>query len=182
MSENVCLDDIFWITEHFVTKFGIVMQHHEPECLVDFCFCFCYLQGQCHNKSSYGQNTTVSTIFSELLIPWQPNLIWWYIIVSQSVLWKKNLDYCIQGQGHSKGSKCYSLSRWYPLNHQTFCFQTWYCNAPLWVRVSCKKIWFAIFKVKVTVGAHMIKIWQFLLYLLNCWSVCYQTWFDSTLS
>ena len=29
---NVCPDDIFWITEHFVTKFGMVMQHHEPEC------------------------------------------------------------------------------------------------------------------------------------------------------
>ena len=31
MSVNVCLDDIFWITEHFVTKFGMVMQHYEPE-------------------------------------------------------------------------------------------------------------------------------------------------------
>ena len=26
------------------------------------------------------------------------------------------------------------------LNHQTFCFQTWYCDSSLWVRVSCKKI------------------------------------------
>ena len=42
--------------------------------------------------------------------------------------------------------------------------------------------WFAFFKVKVTARAHMIKIWQFLLYLLNCWSSCYQTWFGSTLS
>ena len=41
---------------------------------------------------------------------------------------------------------------------------------------------FAIFKVKVTARAHVIKIWQFLLYLLNCWSFCYQTWFDSKLS
>ena len=31
MSVNVCPNDIFWITEHFVTKFGMVMQHHEPE-------------------------------------------------------------------------------------------------------------------------------------------------------
>ena len=38
------------------------------------------------------------------------------------------------------------------------------------------------FKVKVSAWAHLIKIWQFLLYLLNCWSLCYQTWFDSTLS
>ena len=41
---------------------------------------------------------------------------------------------------------------------------------------------FAIFKVKFTARAQMIKIWQFLSYLLNCWSFCYWTWFDSTLS
>ena len=41
---------------------------------------------------------------------------------------------------------------------------------------------FAIFKVKFTLRAQMIKIWQFLSYLLNCWSFCYWTWFDSTLS
>lgn len=28
---------------------------------------------------------------------------------------------------------------------------------------------FAIFKVKISVRAHVIKIWPFLLYLLNCW-------------
>ena len=33
------------------------------------------------------------------------------------------------------------------------------------------KDWFAIFKVKVTARAHMIKVWQFLLYLMNCWFV-----------
>ena len=32
------------------------------------------------------------------------------------------------------------MSRWYLLNHQTFCFQIWYCDASLWVRVSFKKI------------------------------------------
>ena len=31
----------------------------------------------------------LSTVFSELLIPWQPNLVWWYITISQNVLWKK---------------------------------------------------------------------------------------------
>ena len=40
----------------------------------------------------------------------------------------------------------------------------------------------AICKVKVIVRAHVIKIWQFLLYFLNCWSFCYQTLFESTLS
>ena len=38
------------------------------------------------------------------------------------------------------------------------------------------------FKVKVTARAHMIKIWQFRLYLLNCWSFCNQTGFDNTFS
>ena len=32
------------------------------------------------------------------------------------------------------------MSRWYLLNHQTFCFRTWYCEASLWVGVMCKKI------------------------------------------
>ena len=37
---GLLLDDIFWITEHFVTKFGMVMQHHEPECHVENFFLF----------------------------------------------------------------------------------------------------------------------------------------------
>ena len=65
----------------------------------------CYLQGQGHSKGSCDKNMTLSVLFSELWIPWQPNLVWWYIIISQSVLWKRK-GYCIQGQGHSKGSKC----------------------------------------------------------------------------
>ena len=32
MSVNVCRDDIFLSTVHFVTTLGMVMQHHEPEC------------------------------------------------------------------------------------------------------------------------------------------------------
>ena len=35
-----------------------------------------------------------------------------------------------------------------------------------------QKDWYAIFKVKVTTKARMIKIWQFLLYFLKCWSIC----------
>ena len=35
-----------------------------------------------------------------------------------------------------------------------------------------------MFRVKVTAKAYIL----FLLYLLNCWLVCDQTWFDSTLS
>ena len=40
MSVNVCSDDIFWTTEPFVTKLGMVMQQHEPECLAEKKFCY----------------------------------------------------------------------------------------------------------------------------------------------
>ena len=145
MSVNICLNHIFWATEHFVTKFGIVMQHHEPECHVEKKI---YLLLSSRSRSqrrlilfnydspcvrSYRAHYLLnrSTIFYQtwflpnlvwwcivrkrcvkayiikiwLLIPWQPNLVWLYIIISQSVLWK-NMDYCIQDQGHSEGSKC----------------------------------------------------------------------------
>ena len=52
----------------------------------------------------------------------------------------EKLDYCIQGLSHSKGSKCQCLSREYPLNCQTFCYQIWYFYASSWAGMSCKKI------------------------------------------
>ena len=64
--------------------------------------------------------------------------------------------------------------------YATFCNQTWCCGAPPWARMSCKKTE-SLFKVKVTVWAYIIKIWQFLLYhllVLNQWVFCNQTQFD----
>ena len=43
-----------------------------------------------------------------------------------------------------------------------------------------EKNWFTIVNVKVTVRAYISKIWLFLLYLPNHWSICHQTQFDST--
>ena len=37
MLVNVCPDDIFLTTEHFVTKPGMVMQHHKPQCHAETC-------------------------------------------------------------------------------------------------------------------------------------------------
>ena len=73
--ENVgeCLDDIFCTTEHFVTKPGLVMQHHKPECHAeksDHC-----VQCQGHSKGLYDQNMTISTLSSELLVHLQSNLV-----------------------------------------------------------------------------------------------------------
>ena len=45
-----------------------------------------------------------------------------------------------------------------------------------------QKNWFTLLNVKVTAKACIIKVWLFLLYRLSCWSVCNQTWFDSTVS
>ena len=108
------------------------MQHHEPEY---FAWKFvCYLQGQGHRKGSCDQKATLSAISSELLILWQPDWVWWCIILSQRLVEK--LDYCIQGQGCSERSNCPCLPRWYLLNRQIFCCQIWYCNASFWVGVS----------------------------------------------
>ena len=32
------------------------------------------------------------------------------------------------------------MSGWYLLNHQTFCFQSWYCDASLWVEFPAKRL------------------------------------------
>ena len=78
MSVNVCLDDTVWITEHFVTKFGIVILNHGTFCyqiwygdatswarVMQKCFCSCcYLQGQGHSKGSYDKNMTLSNMLS----------------------------------------------------------------------------------------------------------------------
>ena len=55
MSVNVCPDDIFWTAEYFVTKLGMVMQNHEPECRAEERKVF-YLQGQGHSKGLYDLN------------------------------------------------------------------------------------------------------------------------------
>ena len=72
----------------FFTKL-MFMHHHEPECQAKRLVC--YLQGQGHSKGSYDQYMTVRIISSELLILFLPNLVWWYIIKSQSVLWRNVL-------------------------------------------------------------------------------------------
>ena len=91
MLVKTCLDDTFWTTEHFVTKSGMVMQHHKPECFVDkWNYCG---QGQGHNKGSKCQWMFVLMIFSpcvcncvysvssEPLNHFLPNLVLWCITV-----------------------------------------------------------------------------------------------------
>ena len=50
MSVNDCAVGIFCITEHFVTKLGMFMKHHEPECHAEkLVHC---LQCQGHSKDT----------------------------------------------------------------------------------------------------------------------------------
>ena len=83
ISINVCSDDIFWTTEPFVTKLGIVkhlnLESQEKK----------YIFSRSRTYDSYNQNTVVSVISSELLIflVLLPNFVWWYIIIGWSVLW-----------------------------------------------------------------------------------------------
>ena len=51
---------------------------------------------------------------------------------------EEKMDYCIQG--HSERSKYQCFPRWYLLNCQTLCYQTWCCDASSWAGMSCKKI------------------------------------------
>ena len=239
-----------------------------------------YLQCQGHSKGWYDQNMTLSTISSELLILWQPNLICWYISISQSVFWKK-IGWLLSSSRSQQRSKyqlfvqmrsskpphillpnlvlwCITMSRsackkidvlfsrsrsqqglmWSKYDSFYYIILTvdslaaklglmihhqkpecpmkkkWitafrvkvkakgqnlmfvqmisskpsnilFSNLVLWfifMSQCCAKRLLAIFMVKVTARALVVKIWQFLLYLLNCWSFCYQTWFYSTLS
>ena len=73
MSVSVCPDDIFGTTEHFVTKPGVLMQHHKPECRAETVVHCVQCQG--HSEGLCNQNLTVSTLTSKLLDCLQPNLV-----------------------------------------------------------------------------------------------------------
>ena len=52
---------------------------------------FTILKYQGHSEGLYNQNMTIFTISSKLLVSLQPNLVWWYSIISWSVLWKNGI-------------------------------------------------------------------------------------------
>ena len=62
---NVCQDDIYLLKHRkFVTKPGMVMQHHKPECQTEkLVHC---VQCQGHSKGLYNQNMTISTVPSSV--------------------------------------------------------------------------------------------------------------------
>ena len=140
MSVNVCPDDIFWITEHFVTKFGMVMQHHEPECRAELVVVVVAIFKVKVTARVHMIKIWLSLLyFSKLLILWQPNLVWWYIIISHCVLWEKIWISSFKITAAMKGQMSLFVGMISSKPPSIF-FQTWYCDASLWVGVSCKKI------------------------------------------
>ena len=67
-----CLSQLYILNqEHFVTKLGMVLQHHKPECQTEkLVHC---VQCQGHSKGLYNQNMTISVVSSKLLV--QPNWV-----------------------------------------------------------------------------------------------------------
>ena len=121
---------------NFVTRLGMVVQHHDLEGHAERLVC--WLQG--HSEGLHLTKIWVSTVSSELLIPFQPNLVWWYIILSQNVWW----EYWIAVFKVKVTAKVQivmeCLSCRYLLNRWTFCDQTWCDEALSWAWVSCWKI------------------------------------------
>ena len=156
---NVCADDIFWTTEHFVTELGMVMQHMSRTVMWKNLFAICKVK-----LTTRAHITKIWLCLLYLLNCWFcGNQTFSMVHHHKPEYLVEKLDYCIQGQGHSEFSRyqwMLTLSRWYLLNVQTFCRQTWYGDASSWASVM-QKDWFAVFKVKVTARAHMIRIWQF---------------------
>ena len=73
MSVSVCPDDIFGTTEHFVTKPGMIKQHHKPECHAEKLIHSVQCQGQ--SEGLYNQYMTISVVSFKLLVGLQPNLV-----------------------------------------------------------------------------------------------------------
>ena len=150
---------IFWTVDSLATRLGLMIHHHKPECPVKkkkmdccfqgrnvnvlsrwyllthqtFCFhtwyCDAYFQGQGYCKNSYDQYLTISTVSFEQRILLLPNLVWQYIIISQSVL-LRNWIVVFKVKVTAKFQNVNDcLSRWYFLNGWTFLWPNllWWC-------------------------------------------------------
>jgi len=74
-----------------------------------------HFQGQDHNWGSYNQRGKIFAIslhkwiFLHVFLMQKSfcihSFVWWYTIISQSVLWKEMMAACVEVQGHNEGSK-----------------------------------------------------------------------------
>ena len=85
LSMNVCLDEIFWTAEPFITNLGTVMHHHDPECNAKGCFTVIKIKV---TVKAYVIEIWLSAVSSELLILLQPDFRLTVHYISWVVLWK----------------------------------------------------------------------------------------------
>ena len=175
MLVNVCPDNIFWTTVHFINKPDMVMQHHKPECPADkMVHC---VQCRGHSEDLYNKNMTISVVSSELLVHLQANS---GLIVEHHKLEcpVEKWDYCVQGQDHSKGSKC----RWIFSEPQNILLPNlvWWCSVMSQSVTRENLLLLLLSSRSRSEWRLMIKIWLFLLYFLNCWFLGNQTWSDTS--
>ena len=127
MSLNVCSDDIFWIVTYFVTKLGMVVQHHKPECHAEkkcllstrsrsqrglicskyysFYYIFCIADSLATKRGLMVHHQKLECLGKKLITVFK-------VKVTGKV---QNVNEC--------------LSRWYLLNRHTFFYQTCYGEA-----------------------------------------------------
>ena len=78
---------IFWTVDSLVTKLGLMIHHHMPECLMKN-------NGSLHSRARSQQRVKISVFVQiisfkppNILLP---NLVWWCSKMSYSVMWNKN--------------------------------------------------------------------------------------------
>ena len=139
MSLNVCPDNIFLTVAPLTTKLGVVMHHHEPDCLSKrLVWC---LQSKGHREGSYNQNGTFKYIFwtadifatklclmahhhkLDCLVKQRDCSVVFNVTVTGNVL---NSSECSSGR--------------YVFNCWTFCNHTWYDDASSWARVPGRRL------------------------------------------
>ena len=131
MSVNVCQDDIFWTIKYFVTKFGMVMQQNEPECHAEK---KCLLSSRSRSQRGLVYSNYDSDYYNFWTADFLPTRLGRMIGYHRQERLVEKLAFKVKV---TERSKCQCLSRYYLLNRQTFCYQTWYCDASSWTIVSC---------------------------------------------
>ena len=95
MSVNICLDSLVLTAKPFVIKLDMLYIMMKSPSVVLKKMGLLSLRSRSQWRLS-DQNMIVSSVFSEVLILMQPNLVKWYIIISQSL---KDWIVVFHGQG-----------------------------------------------------------------------------------
>ena len=133
------------------------------------------LEGQGHHEGSSDQNMSLSAIFSELLTPWKPNFVWWYIIIRCIVLWK---DWIAVMWSMSRSQKRLRIPVNVHLDSISSAAEPSVTKLGMVMQHHRPKCLARRLVCCLQVQGHseglFNQVWLFLPYLLNCWSFCNQ--------